>query len=544
MEIETFFEKFDVFVEAPNAVGKLRDIILSLALTGKLSDQNFNDETAEVLFFRIREIAAKRQSKNEIKLHKTKKSTENLFESIPDSWKKVQLGQVTFIRTGKLDANASSENGQYPFFTCAKEPLKIDSFTYDLSCVLIAGNGNFDVNQYSGKFDAYQRTYIVEPISPDVSVEFLFHYMQRYSDILKKKSLGGVISYIKIGFLTDAPFPLPPLAEQKRIVAKVEQLMGWCDRLEQQQQERAAQQQHLARAAVAQVQAEPTPKHLEALFHKSYDITPADLRKTILTLAVQGKLVEQDDDDEPASTSIKTVRKHVRDAIAASIIKKDAGNVAFDDSKLQDLPSGWRWTRLVEITEPKPYAIKRGPFGSAIRKDMFVESGYKIYEQKHAIYGDFSKGSYYINKKKFQELSAFELHPSEILISCSGTVGKLAIVPEGIERGIINQALLKLSLDQSALLNEYFLILFPAYFMETDTLTDLAGTAQKNIPGVKILKAMPFPLPPLAEQKRIVAKVDRLMARVDALEAHLAATDHTAQQLLDALVHELTAAPA
>jgi type I restriction enzyme, S subunit len=123
---------------------------------------------------------------------------------------------------------------------------------------------------------------------------------------------------------------------------------------------------------------------------------------------------------------------------------------------------------------------------------MFVPKGFKVYEQQHAISGDFSKGRYCITEAKFEELRAFELHPNEVLVSCSGTVGKVAIVPATIEPGIINQALLKLSLHQSALLNEYFLILFPAFFMETDTLTNLQGTAQKNIPGMDVLKAMPW----------------------------------------------------
>jgi type I restriction enzyme S subunit len=137
-------------------------------------------------------------------------------------------------------------------------------------------------------------------------------------------------------------------------------------------------------------------------------------------------------------------------------------------------------------------------------------------------------------------LSAFELHPDEILVSCSGTVGKVAIVPKNIERGIINQALLKLSLHQSALLNEYFMILFPAFFMETETLTNLSGTAQKNIPGMEVLRAMPFPLPPLAEQRRVAAKVDELMALVDALEVQLATARATAENLAKAVVAELT----
>jgi type I restriction enzyme S subunit len=266
------------------------------------------------------------------------------------------------------------------------------------------------------------------------------------------------------------------------------------------------------------------------------------LREMVLQLAVQGCLVPQDSRDEPASTSIDLVSKDVKKAIRDGIIRSHALDATLDDGELPELPLGWRWTRLVEVTRPVPYAIKRGPFGSAIRKDMFVPNGFKVYEQQHAISGDFTKGRYYINEKKFEELIAFEVHPNEILVSCSGTVGRVAIVPTNIERGIINQALLKLSLHQSALLNEYFLILFPAFFMKTDTLTNLSGTAQKNIPGMDILKAMPFPLPPLAEQRRIVTKVSDLMALCDELEAQQQARREARTRLQQSALHHLVEA--
>lgn len=178
--------------------------------------------------------------------------------------------------------------------------------------------------------------------------------------------------------------------------------------------------------------------------------------------------------------SVASVLAEAEEAMRAGVIKRRGIVRPIDDSELPELPPGWRWTRLGEITRAVPHAIKRGPFGSAIRKDMFVPKGFKVYEQQHAISGDFSRGSYYITEAKFAELSAFELHPKEILVSCSGTIGKVAIVPPTIEPGIINQALLKLSLHESAMLNEYFLILFPAFFMQTDTLTNLQGTLRST----------------------------------------------------------------
>jgi len=132
--------------------------------------------------------------------------------------KLARLGDHVRIRTGKLDANASSPNGEFPFFTCSKDPLRIASFSYDCECVLVAGNGDLNVKYYAGKFDAYQRTYIIESADEEtLCVPYLFQFMSVYVEQLRSMSVGGVIQYIKMGFLTEAKIPLPPLAEQRRI---------------------------------------------------------------------------------------------------------------------------------------------------------------------------------------------------------------------------------------------------------------------------------------------------------------------------------------
>ena len=136
---------------------------------------------------------------------------------------KVRIGDLTKIRTGKLDANASSENGKYPFFTCSKEPLKISTYSYDCECVLVAGNGDLNVKYYNGKFDAYQRTYIIEDNgSHKIYVPYLYYFMERYIEELRKQAIGGVIKYIKLGNLTEAVIELPSIEDQKAIVRILE----------------------------------------------------------------------------------------------------------------------------------------------------------------------------------------------------------------------------------------------------------------------------------------------------------------------------------
>lgn len=130
-----------------------------------------------------------------------------------------RLGDYVTIRTGKLDANASSENGKYPFFTCSVTPLKIDTYSYYCECVLVAGNGDLNVKYYNGKFDAYQRTYIIESNDKSIlSVPYLYCFLDKYVETLRTQAIGGVIKYIKLGNLIEAQIPLISLEEQNKIV--------------------------------------------------------------------------------------------------------------------------------------------------------------------------------------------------------------------------------------------------------------------------------------------------------------------------------------
>ena len=146
----------------------------------------------------------------------------------------VSLGDLATVRTGRLDANASSPDGKYPFFTCARKPLRIDSYSYDCECVLVAGNGDLNVKKFRGKFDAYQRTYIVESKDQDkLKNDYLCQFLDMYLSELRRLSIGGIIKYIKKGHLTDAPLVIPSYAEQKRFVEWVDAVNATRAKLEQ-----------------------------------------------------------------------------------------------------------------------------------------------------------------------------------------------------------------------------------------------------------------------------------------------------------------------
>ena len=154
-------------------------------------------------------------------------------------WEIVSIGSICNIKTGKLDANASSEDGAYPFFTCSKEELRIDNYAYDCECVLIAGNGDLNVKYYNGKFNAYQRTYIIslKEGTNKVLVKYIYKFFEKYIERLRQVSVGGVIKYIKLGDLTTAQLPVPPIAEQEKIVAELDCLSGIIEKKKQQLKE-------------------------------------------------------------------------------------------------------------------------------------------------------------------------------------------------------------------------------------------------------------------------------------------------------------------
>lgn len=141
-------------------------------------------------------------------------------------WEYKKIGSFCNITTGKLDANAANENGLYPFFTCSKTPLSINTHAYDCECVLIAGNGDLNVKYYKGKFNAYQRTYILQLKKEAIGVDmrYIYAFFTLYIEDLRRKSIGGIIKYIKLGDLTNALLPLPNITTQLAIVSELDKI--------------------------------------------------------------------------------------------------------------------------------------------------------------------------------------------------------------------------------------------------------------------------------------------------------------------------------
>ena len=174
------------------------------------------------------------------------------------------------------------------------------------------------------------------------------------------------------------------------------------------------------------------------------------------------------------------------------------------------------WCKLGDLA-----FYKKGPFGSSLTKSMFVaqsDNTYKVYEQKNAIQKDHRLGSYFISKEKYESLIGFAVQPNDIIVSCAGTIGETYVLPENIREGIINQALMLIRLYYRDI--ERFYLLYFDFILKEEAYKESKGTAIKNIPPFDILKNFYMPLPPLAEQQRILDEVDNWMSLVDSIDSN------------------------
>ena len=174
---------------------------------------------------------------------------------------------------------------------------------------------------------------------------------------------------------------------------------------------------------------------------------------------------------------------------------------------------GWETKTIEQLVKNERYSIKRGPFGGSLKKEVFVEDGYLVYEQFHALNNDFTMARYFINEEKFNELKAFEVKAGDIIISCSGVyLGKLAIVPEGSRKGIINQALLKISLDNTKMNSQLFLYIFSNKNFKNKFFGSNIGSGIPNFPAMPEFKKFSFIYPPIELQNRFALVVEKTKA--------------------------------
>ena len=263
------------------------------------------------------------------------------------------------------------------------------------------------------------------------------------------------------------------------------------------------------------------------------------LRQKILDLAIHGKLVPQDPNDEPASVLLERIKAEKERLIKEGKIKRAKRSKAACDKPHYpyELPEGWCWCKLDDLA-----FYKKGPFGSSLTKAMFVPKAndtYKVYEQKNAIQKDCTLGTCYITKEKYDLLSGFAVHPFDIIVSCAGTIGETYVLPSNIQKGIINQALMLIRLYSREI--EQFYLLYFDFILKEEAKNSSKGTAIKNIPPFEVLKNFYIPIPPLKEQRRILDEINKWMSFVESIETGTTSLQDTIKQtkskILDLAIH-------
>lgn len=203
------------------------------------------------------------------------------------------------------------------------------------------------------------------------------------------------------------------------------------------------------------------------------------------------------------------------------------------------IPKDWDVKSLVKLCTPK--CLVRGPFGGALKKEFFVESGFKVYEQRNAIYKSCDIGSYFITPTKFNEMQRFSIEPGDFIISCSGTIGRIYQIPPDATPGIINQALLKIRVDERVVYDKFFYLVFEWNQFQARIIDSTQGGAMQNLVGMDIFKNTQVVLPPKPEQRAIataLSDVDGLIEALDKLIAKKRAIKFaTMQQLLSGKTH-------
>ena len=568
MNADRLLGLYDRVADAPDAVPRLRRFILDLAVRGRLVEQDPDEEPASELLKRIATEKARLVSAGTIRKPRNLSNGDSPNElfGIPLSWVWCRLDTLGAIVGGGTPAAADDENfaesgNGVPWLTPADlggySELYIERGSRDLSkkglssssaTLMPAGTVLFTsrapigyVAIASNPISTNQGFKSIVPYLGDSS-RFIAIAMLAFAPEIDAKAPGTTFKEVSGKIVSGIPFPLPPLAEQQRIVAKVDELMTLCDRLEAARASREERRGRLAAAGLARLNApDPDSATFRADARFAIDNLPAltaradqiaRLRRTILDLAVRGRLVEQDPDDEPASELLKRIAAEKARLVSAGTIRKPR-NLSNGDSPNEPfgIPLSWVWCRLDTLG-----AIVGGGTPAAADDENFAESGNGVPWLTPADLGGYSelyieRGLRDLSKKGLSSSSATLMPAGTVLFTSRAPIGYVAIASNPISTNQGFKSIVPYLGDSS----RFMAIAMLAFAPEIDA--KAPGTTFKEVSG-KIVSGIPFPLPPLAEQQRIVAKVDELMALCDRLEAGLAATDTSRQRLLESLIHE------
>lgn len=558
MKLETFFKHFDLLAEAPNGVQKLRELILDLAVRGKLVPQDENDQPARELLKEIETEKKRLIKQGNIKQSKPlpEITPDEIPYNLPENWEWVKLGEiVSILGDGIHGTPIYDDQGDFFFINgnnLVDGIIEIKQNTKRVSIeeyvkhkkelnehtVLVSINGTIgNVAFYNfekvvlGKSACYFN--LVSKIDK--------HYIKRlinsqyFIQYALKSATGTTIKNVSLKTMRELFVPLPPVNEQKRIVTKVDELMKLCDELEARQKKKQETRILINNAALNKLLTAETPETFTQNWQRisdNFDLlysAPENigkLRQAILQLAVMGKLVPQDANDEPAAVLLERIKKEKERLVSKN--KKNIDSELIQPIKLNEisykLPSLWEWTRLGNIIN----SLTGG--GTPSKNNPLFWGG----DIPWASVKDLKGNKYltttrdYITEKGLHQSSSNLIPKGKVILCTRMGLGKIAI--NTIDTAI-NQDLKAIELSQGIDIN---------YFYNFYLTQNIVGTGV-TVSGIRQSELINFlvPIPPLNEQKRIVTKVDKLMKLCDELETKLTQTQTESEKIINAAVKQL-----
>ena len=485
MDTAKFFEKFELFANPAEAAKHFREVVLNLAFSGKLKGTNVAGwETHPIGDF----------------------FTEGLKSiNAPDSPNQTyELWSVPSFETGAPEVVTGAQVGS------TKRELR--GGTILLGKINPHLNRIWVVNQRTNHPMIASQEWINITAGDTWDTGYLARLLSSPSfnrSICATAQGMGSLTRANTKQVAQIPVHRPPLREQKKLIAKIDELMALCDRLEAQLKERDVKQASLAKAALAKFTEDPSQENLQLLFHPSFSIEPDDLRKLVLNLAIKGKLVAQDPDDEPEET----------------LCELDAAEFSLE------ILHGWIWTSLAKLAEING--------GFAFKSTDYTEEGIRVV--RISDFDEFGFKDHKVVRHAFSnDLQRFTLEKQNILMAMTGgTVGKSYFVRTLPEPMVVNQRVATIKVYDSTLPSYIDIVIRSE--MTQAVIRKAKNSTNDNI-SMGDIKGLRIPVPPLAEQRRIVEKVEQLMTMVDALETQLDASRTTGEKLLEAMVAELTSA--
>ncbi|OQX38207.1 MAG: restriction endonuclease subunit S [Oceanospirillales bacterium LUC14_002_19_P2] len=537
-------------------IKKLRELILELAVRGKLVPQNPEDEPASKLLESI--AAEKAWLVKEGKIKKQKPlppiGEDEIPAELPSGWGYVRLGDVINVLNGRaykkhemlqegtplLRVGNLFTSNEWYYSNLELEPEKyIDNG--DLIYAWSASFGPFIWN--SGKAIYHYHIWKLDLFDePSLSKQYLYNYLLAITEHIKASGSGIAMIHMTKERMEKLVLPIPPLQEQHRIVAKVDELMALCDQIEQQTEASLSAHTTLVENLLATLTSSANAEELEHNWQRiashfttlfTTEASIDQLKQTILQLAVMGKLVPQDPNDEPAAKLLERIATEKAQLVKEGKIKKQKALPPIgEDEKPFELPDGWEWCRLAELV--------------TIRGGKRVSNGYKLLrEPTPYIYirvADMKGGTiddsdiHYIDSQMRQKISQYIITKDDIYMTIVGTIGKCGLVPDKFDQMNLTENAARLT-PSAELSNSFLYKCLDSDFCQNQFIDKTKQVGVQKM-ALNRLASTLIPLPPKTEALNIEKKVDQLMTLCDQIKTHLQHQQQTCLHLADAMVEQ------